>query len=323
MKNWKVEEVYLEPQSFDSTTPDVGEINAGLCRYTQGFTEALYGEKHWTQPELTPIPEDIAHAVGVGEVACPRCFRSDGGGSVPTLITGQDTGIEYVAQVRCGCTSLRLFEREWREVPAIWQDANLSALQPSNTHAAPQYMDMDRQDSAFREFRSNPGLSALLAGSLRLGKTLSMQCLQREALWRWSVHPAASELRSVFWTNALDLLNEISAMNSNPGKSPAPSVTPALIRKCASKGLPIALFINEIDKFAVSEAKTSALASLIDAVMEARGQIVASSNLTGKELIARWGPEYGNSIISRFAAPPNGQTIIFSTKPQHQKENSK
>ena len=70
------------------------------------------------------------------------------------------------------------------------------------------------------------------------------------------------------------------------------------------------IFIEEIDKFKLdSEFQARCFSRIIDAVHQAGGQIVATSNLDEKDLRERMGDQYGGGIIRRIIGPRGNQGV--------------
>jgi DNA replication protein DnaC len=71
------------------------------------------------------------------------------------------------------------------------------------------------------------------------------------------------------------------------------------------------LFLDEIDKVRGSDYKMEKLRAIVDAVYEAQGQIVATSNTDPESIAAKWGGEWADIILRRIAAPPEGMVLQF------------
>ena len=83
------------------------------------------------------------------------------------------------------------------------------------------------------------------------------------------------------------------------------------IRLAVEAGLRPCLFLDEIDKVAVTPFKLNRLAELIDAVWVAKGQIVATSNADLAQLRERWGLDMADTIVRRIGRGEDAHSILF------------
>jgi DNA replication protein DnaC len=199
-----------------------------------------------------------------------------------------------------------LFRIHWANVSSRWSDCMLDTVSPSER----SFSSIADQAERIALLKDNPTGSYLFTGDGTCGKTHLLYALYRNRLEEWSRHPLAGDGCTVHLFTATSWLAGVSGHAQDPSKA-APTVTPDNIRKWARKGLPVALFIDEVCKFSMSEAKLANLFETINACYETESQVVMTSNKSTKQLIASWGGEIGYHLLRRVGAAPDGETIKF------------
>jgi hypothetical protein len=53
------------------------------------------------------------------------------------------------------------------------------------------------------------------------------------------------------------------------------------------------------------------LCQIVDAVYEAQGQVVATSNKNVESLAAKWGNDEAGTVLRRIGAGSNAHTVLF------------
>ncbi len=222
---------------------------------------------------------------------------------------GATTGIVITKADDCPCRSRGSFIRQWDFVDSRFKHHRLKTITPSERSRSP----IEEQVAHIQTLRDNPHASYFLQGTGSAGKTTLAHCLYRHRLEEWSAAPNRAEGLSVWMLSANEYLTKLSQHAQNPS-SPAPVVTPDLIRKRSRQGLPVALFIDEMDKFSPTEAKLDNLFTLVNAVHACEGQIVMTSNAAMKDLAKSWGGSIGIHTLRRVGAEPDGTTLTFTNR---------
>ena len=111
---------------------------------------------------------------------------------------------------------------------------------------------------------------------------------------------------------ALQMLQENTDWNARDRKDPncdvpAPTVSAKRINlmmgKFGKHGVRPRLFLDELDKVAMTPAKAAVLSEIVDAVYQHKGQLVTTSNLGYQELAKKWGSDTdAGAVIRRFGS---------------------
>jgi hypothetical protein len=118
--------------------------------------------------------------------------------------------------------------------------------------------------------------------------------------------------QAVWWASTSVLLNEHVAKETEKekGHAPEPYVTERKIRNAVKYGgWRPRLFLDEIDKIAVSDFKIRRLGELVNAVYAAGGQVVATMNKSPDALAMKWKDEDEAGTILRRIGSDGGHTI--------------
>lgn len=314
-KTWTTAEIYINPGPHDTAEPYQSELFDAPARFTPAFIDAFRSETASAILSYPEIPAELEEAVSLGKRTCPAC---GGSGNATATSRGVDNGIILSASLSCPCRSLEAFWSHWDKIRLRWRNVSLATLEPSTVESP---MDYDRQVRIINTIRANPGGSYLFYGKSStdgsgLGKTHYAKCLYRQALTDWSNNPAWKNGLSVWDVSANQL---VEAPASATADNPTVHITPTLIDKLARKGLKPCLFISEVSKFTVTEARMNRLADLVDTIWESKGQVVMTSQLSADELGTKWdslpGAQYGEALVRRFAKGKDGNAFEFSREP--------
>jgi DNA replication protein DnaC len=72
------------------------------------------------------------------------------------------------------------------------------------------------------------------------------------------------------------------------------------------------LYLDEIDKFVLTDFKVKKLMQLVDAIYAAEGQVVATSNSSLQELARAWGMKEAVTVIRRIGIGEKSHTVVFT-----------
>jgi hypothetical protein len=309
---WTVDDIYLEPDQESTTTPSISSVQYHPHLFTPAFMTAI-AEENSAFEDTPTISESDQEAVGLGHMVCPMC---SGTGRTPLLLRCEDSGITLTLTLTktdtCPClTQGRAwgsFWRQWGKTNKRFKACNLATLSPSTMSDS----SFEQQAANIKTVKDNPTGSYLLAGDTTCGKTYLTYCLYRNRLLEWASHPLAAAEQSVWMFSATEYLDSVVRRAQDPS-APRPIVTPEIIRNRSGKGLPVAIFIDEIDKFVPSETRISELFELVNAAYECEAQVVMTSNLTYEQLLTKWPGDIAEHILRRVGARPDGRTLTFTT----------
>ena len=194
-----------------------------------------------------------------------------------------------------------------------FRDVRLSTLSPSPE----SWLPVARQQEIIDLLRKSPSDSYLFQGDAGTGKSHYLTALHRQAVatsvqrrWAAGIHE-----RSVWRATTAELLDEHEAWarRGEDDDVKPPSITVGRIRVASAAGLRPCLFLDEIDKIAATDHKTRTLFGLLEAVYEAEGQVVATSNASFDELVAAWS-KFGDRAVAalrRVGADTGAHTVTF------------
>jgi hypothetical protein len=309
MKTWSRKDIYKDENTELSETPEMEFVEDNEELFTEEFLRAALTESDAVLVSPTPLTDAQQRDIAYGLMLCPDC--SGAGGKVRRVWHGQTTGIIVAERERvdCQCRNRTSFWRHWDKVEPRWKAHSLESLIPFERSFSP----LDEQAAHLETLRANPTTSAFLVGPTGTGKTCFLKCLYRKRLEEWSQHPMRGSGLSVWSFSAEEYLSSVSLYSQNPSSTP-PVVTPELIRKLSAKGLPIGLFIDEVDKFDPSKgSKLEKLFSLLNTAYECNAQIAVTCNKSLPELANSW-LDSGRALIRRIGAQPDGITLNFTKK---------
>jgi DNA replication protein DnaC len=224
-------------------------------------------------------PEEM-RAVACGKMECPYCKGLE-------FLVEKDsvTGIEYALD--CYCYP---YKRYWERVmllPEKIRFATLSELTPSDKSAMP----IEKQKKLYAKLVADPYIGYAFFGPPGWSKTTVCTALYKEALFDRIVRNPIPDIavrhsRIGVWRIVAPVLIAQCQEKFKEG-APRPDLTVKMITSLA----PIrpCLFIEEIDKFHVTEYAQAELFQIINALDEANGQLVINCNLTKKDFENQFG----------------------------------
>jgi hypothetical protein len=258
------------------------------------------GFKVTEKPTLTN--EDWAK-VGRGQLDCPICNDS---GSEQVRLKMIESGYQIRTSRLCNCSRARVYYGTWDKLcPPLFRDRpmDLRTLAPSDKSCLP----VETQKKYIDIIRENPRDNYLLAGPSGAGKThfltclLSVACADKAIYWTTGNKNKPSG--GVYRMKVSKLVDE--AMNhkrrSDAGdKTPPPTLSEKVIRDCAKLGWPVRVYLDEMDKLSLNEARENYLFEIFDTILEVQGQLVITSNLSPDQLASRFRPENQDAFMRRI-----------------------
>lgn len=283
--------------------------------YSEEFRAELLRETSWDYIDgITRLTAEEDRIIREGG-KCPRC-SVDG---YHLRLKGAITGIVIQRREKCLCNFLKTFLAVWNDtklVPERFREVKLGSLKPIG--APTSNLPIETQAKVIAGLQANPDASYLLVGDAGTGKTHFSFGLFHRAVHEWAIKAFEDDAmweQSVFRFNTKAILDQqvAWATKENGDATKEPDLTPNKVRKLASKGHKVCLFLDELDKFNATKFKMDFLFELIDAVYETQGQIVAVSNATKSKLEKIWA-EYDScdAIIRRICrTEARGKLIEF------------
>ena len=284
-------------------------------RFTSEFlaaTEKESSEGHWERIEdEPPIPSEMSERVGLSKEKCPNCVREE----VRLLHRGGLTKILMYRRVPCSCERLKRFWSYWGKVPERLRGANLATIVPRGTDK----ISAARQAKILYALKERPEGSYLFWGPPGTGKSYFAAALYRHAcnlttgrqletndwctsgpIWRVETSTLLAEHAEWASRNKYD----------EDCRVPAPTVTKQGIELYIAKGHRPCLYLEEIDKVAFTEARINKLCELVNAVYEAKGQVVATCNKSEAFLTQKWGADEAGTLLRRIGGD-GGYSVRF------------
>jgi hypothetical protein len=246
------------------------------------------------------------------------CTICGGAGTVP----GEPINGAAVCPLTKKCPSCAVFVNRLEDftfayfysVPAAYRSYTLSQLQPyEGTQAV---VSMERQQAILEMLRSEPEAGYLFFGLPHAGKTVWTTALYAHNLYRYymgvnSPGPTDREKtkgKTAVWRikakTLLDQHTEWSIKRSDKDEegdytAPEPDVTGEKIHRFRVLGVRPKLYLEEIDKVNMTDARSNNLFEIIDAMHEEQGVIVINSNLRPEEFTARFGEQFTWRLAER------------------------
>lgn len=290
-----------------------------LTRYSPALIDKLTSETGWVA-KTTPAPltEDQRVGIGKGEIPCPR--HAEGTTYIPIIYTGTDTGISVYSLNRCLCHFLQNFFRKWEKVPELYRDVSYDKLAPMDSDDV--LLSLERQKEIIDTVKSAPGDNYLFYGDSRTGKTHISYALHRLALVNWAKDSMTRDVlyAPVLRSQVTTLLDQHTAATNYDRKNeddPKPKVSidvPKIQRIVDDKSRPVVI-LDELDKLGnPTEFRIRTIHAILDAAIEAKGQIIATANRSPSWMINAWGKEVAEPIIYRCGGGTKGHTIRFAEK---------
>lgn len=282
--------------------------NSVLEVYTEEFRAARDSETEWIAIEDVPeLSFEQGKDIGVNEAVCPLCNDTR---CLRLMFRGTHTEIEMQRQVECPCRFQRMFWYRFKLVGERFHGVTLAGLKPSEKVR----ISHERQTEIISQLQAAPTDSYLLVGEPGLGKTHLMVSLFERAVTDSITEPQRGRLavQSVWWASTSVLLNQHTAKETEREgglEIPVPHVTEKKIRLAVDHGWRPKLFLDEIDKIAVTDFKLRRLGELVNAVYLASGQIVATCNKGPAELANTWRDSDEAGTILRRISSDGGHLI--------------
>jgi hypothetical protein len=319
---WTPEMLYTDPAERMPLTWDnlrealVNDYSRDVYGFTAAALAAATAETSWEwAEELPPLPAAIADQVGKGEMACPTC---KGNGETWRVLKGRDTGLEVLRKRDCVCRVYCLFWSKWKTMSSVnarFADVRLRSLVPNTTKSM---LPEDRQVQIISLLQASPDDSYLLLGDPNCGKTHYMSALYRHAVAEWARQQAQCRhtfRQSVWRISVADLLEEHHAWATKRDEDvPEPTVMVHKIHEAAKDGFRPRLFLDEIDKSVKEGFKMDTLFKLLNAMYEAKGQIVATGNKSVEELETKWGADEAGTALRRIGIGEGAHTLNFTQR---------
>lgn len=195
----------------------------------------------------------------------------------------------------------------FNSVPAAYRKHTLSQLTPyEGTRVA---VSLERQQAILDMLKAEPESGYVFFGPPHAGKTVWTTALYISNLYRYymgngSIEPTDREKtrgKTAVWrTSAKKLLDqhtEYSMKQFDKDEdgtyvTQEPEVTANKIHKYRKMGVRSKLFLEEIDKISMTDARSNNLFEVIDALHEEEGIIVINSNLRPEEFTVRFGEQF-------------------------------
>jgi hypothetical protein len=299
-----------------------------LTNMTPELIEALRTETNWINQEgLREIEMPLREQIGLKQVTCPVCNDR---GFYTTLHHGETSGQIVYYPLTCDCQLLFRFYQRWSGIRAMADPAYRWVQAYKVLPTTKSNLEMDYQEKVIALIKRKPFESYLICGPSGTSKSVFCTLMFRLALQDWAHsfedteavwHVSASQLADEFLRFETGREIRYSA-NFDPERTIQPSeptVTDRRVRYAASKGLVPRVFIEEIDKLNMTEARQRWLFSIFDAVYACGGQLVVTSNLSEPNLEKHLGVSFGEAFLRRVTDregadpdnPTRGRSLNF------------
>jgi hypothetical protein len=200
-------------------------------------------------------------------------------------------------------------------MPPAYRHLTLSALQPYEGTA--DVVSMEKQATIIQMLRNRPDAGWLFFGPPRAGKTTWTTALYAANLFRFFMGEDRATIKNktaVWRVKAKTLLDQHTEWSikrfdkDEDGAYPAeePDVTMGKIIKYRRLGVKSKLYLEEVDKVNMTEARNATLFEIIDCLHEEEGTVTLNSNLTPEEFTQRFGEQFAwrlnedNKVINLF-----------------------
>jgi hypothetical protein len=313
MNTWTIANTFINPGPRDFLPARCPQHFLRERTYTPEFLAAFDAETKWVATAERPeVPVDERAKFADPKHTCSLC-----GGSQRNeyIARGVASGIEVLTQRPCLCQMNRMFWNNWRKVPLRYRDVKLDTAAPSELVRMP----LKKQAALIQLIKSNLERSMILQGSAKTGKTHLLMAMYRRACVERVGECFRKQQFGIFgvWRlNTSVWLEDIVNWNSPDRDEDAepPELSTKRIESVVKAGLVPRVFLEEIDKFKPSEYKLIRLFEIVNAIYEAGGQVVATSNTPVAELAAAWGGRYGETTLRRIGDEPDGLTLNFTVE---------
>jgi hypothetical protein len=309
------EDLQIAPDIFDGS-PRAGltkEVLALLAKETEESFHVLEGEHTPETAERLADLTSMQVEVGLGRIACPVC-----GGTLWAykVAKGSVTGVKVLWPSACPCRFYRAYYRNWfdaidrRYLNVTWQ-----SLAP---YSGPDMrLSVERQEKIISFVQAHPDDSYLLYGTYGTGKTHLSVALHQYHLAKWAQDSWMTDkvYCPVMRANVTTLLDQHHARKMQKGNddAPRPSIDLARIASVIRQGDKPVLIMDELDKLGGQPTpfKLETVLALVDAVYQAGGVIIATSNQDEDYFLRTWGEELGGPLIRRITSGAKAHKIEF------------
>jgi hypothetical protein len=192
------------------------------------------------------------------------------------------------------------------QMPAAYRRHTLKNLQPfAGTQNA---VSLEKQRGIIDMLKKEPESGWMFFGPPHCGKTTWTTALYADNLYKFFIGTsfAATDRdkinnKTAVWRvkakALLDAYQEWSMKRFDKDKdgdycTEQPEITPEKIKKYRRLGVKSKLYLEEMDKVSLTDARSNNLFEILDAMHEEEGIVVLNSNLTPDEFINRFGEQF-------------------------------
>ena len=246
--------------------------------------------------------------------AIAKCTVCNGTGQVPREPKNTDLP-SPVPQTIQACYYCSVYVRRledfartfFHRMPAAYRQHTLTNLQPYE--GTTNVVSLEKQTAIIKMLKDAPESGWSFFGAPHAGKTVWTSALYAHNLFRFfmgvslSVESDRQKTRgktAVWRIKAKTLLDQHTVWSmkrfdkDEDGAycTDEPDITVEKIIKYRRLGVKSKLYLEEIDKVSLTEARTANLFEIIDTLHEEGGVVVINSNLTPEEFIVRFGEQF-------------------------------
>lgn len=286
--------------------------------YTPDFVRLVESETNWLPApnQMWPavVPE-LREPIGLRKMDCPLCNL--------TLIEyflwrGQHTQLDIALSQPCRCVMWRGYYPSWSQIPKRYQGVTWASVAPYS--GKDMRLSVERQKKIIDFIRAHPEDSYLLYGTYGTGKTHMSVALHQFHLdmWvreSWARSPIYCPIMRANLTKLLDEHHAWKTRGENDS-TPRPSIDLPRINGIIKQGDKPVLILDEIDKLGGQPTpfRIETVLCLVDAVYQADGIVIATSNHDEDYFLKTWGEEIGGPVIRRITSGDRAHKIRFEDR---------
>jgi len=233
-----------------------------------------------------------------GEIPCPLC---NGLGRTVAYPPADDPDYSMYGQYAplvsytCICSLWQDYYRHVMKLPEKFRHVGLADLQPSPA----SFMPIEVQAALYDELRAAPLKGYAFFSPAGWSKTTVCTALYKAALWeRCVVHPNNDPLLwragIGIWRISAPLL--IAQHQNYYDTHKMPDVTAQTITRLNERHVRPRLFLEEIDKFKLTEFAQNQIFNIVNTLYEANGQLVLNANVTFPQFEELFGPPVARRV---------------------------